>query len=106
MPEATATKTTTPRRTRAAAPRRTAATKAETTKPATAAKEETPNEESPKRARFELVYDSDSKNYAKFVTPGELTGVVVGQLYFPHGTDRVVVTVLGPDDVISDISQD
>lgn len=114
MPEA-ATKTAAPRRGRATTTRKTTSTttpKTETaTKPAPV-KEEAPadatqEKATPARTRFELTYDSETKSFSKFLPPKELSDqkLVVGQLYFPPGTDRVVVTVLGPDDVISDLSE-
>lgn len=93
---ATAPKTTTPRRSRAASTTKTAAPAAKTPAketPAPAAPAVTDN-----RIKIELDHHSDTKNYARFVVPEELKGVVVGSIYAPLGTSRVLVAVIGAGD--------
>lgn len=88
---AAATGTTQPSRAR-----KTAAAKAAPAKAAAAPKAAAPEEIT--RLKVELVHVGDTKQYAKFQAPEELAGVVVGNLYAPLGTARIVAMVVGPGD--------
>lgn len=50
------------------------------------------------RIKIELEHAGDTANYARFNAPANLTGVVVGSIYAPLGTSRVLVAVIGADD--------
>lgn len=89
----TTPKTTTPRA------RRTAAAKPATTK---AAAPKAPAKTAPKVGPTEplkiaMEYQADTARYAKFGFPPELQGVVVGNVYAPHGTAKVLVLMV-PDE--------
>lgn len=92
----TATKTTTPRRPRAATKAAPAA------KPAakTVAKAAAPVEE-PERERYvmSLEYTGDTKSYAVFVPPSG--SGCVGKFYAPLGTEEVKVQLAGPADAVA-----
>lgn len=49
------------------------------------------------RVRLELEYVSDTANYSKFAVPGELKGTMVGSIYAPLGTSRVVILVVSEE---------
>lgn len=51
------------------------------------------------RFQVELEGTGDTKSYSKFTFPDSYKGVVVGNVYAPIGTSRVVVLVIGSDDV-------
>lgn len=82
MPETSAT--TTPRRTRAAA--KPAAAKAPVKK--------TPEPAATDPLKVELEYTGDTARYAKFGLPKELEGTVVGNIYAPHGTAKVLLLIV------------
>lgn len=100
MAEASAPTTTRPRRSRAAPP---AATKAVPAKAAQAkapaAKPEAEGKTNVTRFQVELEHTDTTKSYEKFAFPDSYKGVVVGNVYAPIGTSRVVVLVIGNDDV-------
>lgn len=90
--------TTTPRRTRAttakATPAKPAAPKAPAEKPvakAPAAKAEPPAVEPMK---VELIHESTTKTYEKFGFDASLRGTLVGNVYAPLGTARVIIAVV------------
>lgn len=97
MPEATAPATTRPRRTRATTP----AAKPAAVKATPAAKEKAPAAEKTNVTRFqvELEHNGTTKSYEKFAFPDSYKGVVVGNVYAPIGTSRVVALIIGNDDV-------
>lgn len=47
------------------------------------------------RFKVELVHVGATKQYEKFGAPDTMKGVVVGNLYAPLGTERMIVMVLG-----------
>jgi len=96
---ADATATTTPRRT----PRKAAtapAAKATPAKaaPAAAKAAPTPTKVDVTRFKVELEHTGTTKQYEKFAAPSEYKGVVVGNLYGPVGTERMIVMVVGAGD--------
>lgn len=82
--------TTTPRRTRAASTAK-APAKASAAKPATP-KAETATASEP--LKVELHHVGDTKQYAKFEPSADLRGTVVGSIYAPLGTQRVLVAIV------------
>lgn len=100
MAEASAPTTTRPRRSRATTP---AATKAAPAKAAQAkapaAKPEAEGKTNVTRFQVELEHNGTTKSYEKFAFPDSYKGVVVGNVYAPIGTSRVVALVIGNDDV-------
>lgn len=97
MAEATAPATTRPRRSRAASTAKPAAVKAA---PAKAASKPAAPAEKTNVTRFqvELEHGGTTKSYEKFAFPDSYKGVVVGNVYAPIGTVRVVALVIGSDD--------
>ncbi len=85
MAEATST---TPRRTRAAA------AKAAPAKPATAPA--APKAEAPaaEPMKVELIHEGTTKTYEKFGFDPKLRGTLVGNVYAPLGTARVLIAVV------------
>lgn len=98
MAEATATKTTTPRRRAAAKPAAKAASK-----PAEAAPAESADDGITK-VTFELANSGETKRYSTFDLStdkdGNATGCV-GKVYAPLGTETVKVLLAGPAEVVS-----
>lgn len=47
------------------------------------------------RFRVELEHMGNTARYSKFGAPDNMKGIVVGQLYAPLGTERVIVAVFG-----------
>lgn len=94
--------TTRPVRTRAPRAAKTAPAKA-ASKPAVAAKVETPTETTKgdaERFTFAMTDVGPTKTYQKYTAPAELAGIVVGQLYVPPGVVEVRVLLIGPADVL------
>lgn len=51
------------------------------------------------RFQVELEHNGTTKSYEKFSFPDSYKGTVVGNVYAPIGTERVVVLVIGAGDV-------
>jgi len=51
------------------------------------------------RFQVELEHGGTTKSYEKFAFPDSYKGVVVGTVYAPIGTSRVVALIIGSDDV-------
>lgn len=95
--EGTPAGTTRPARRRPAASKATPAKAAPVAKPEAAVK---PEAEKTNITRFqvELEHAGTTKSYEKFAFPDSYKGVVVGTVYAPIGTSRVVALVIGSDD--------
>lgn len=91
MAEAAAT-TTRPTRTRKPAATAAKAAPAKAAPAATPAKQEAVNVT---KFKLELEHVGTTKQYEKFAAPDNFKGVVVGNLYAPIGTERMVVFVIG-----------
>ncbi len=89
---AEATTSTTPRRTRAAA--KPAAAKPATAKPAAAPKAATEAPAAQEPMKVELVHEGTTKTYEKFGFDPSLRGTLVGNVYAPLGTARVLIAVV------------
>lgn len=85
--------TTTPRRTRATSTKP-AAPKAAPAKPAT--KAEAPATVEP--MKVELIHEGTTKTYEKFGFDSSLRGTLVGNVYAPLGSARVIVAVIPGDE--------
>jgi len=77
---------------------------------ATPAKQAAPKAEAPEatnvtRFKVELDHAGTTKSYEKFAFPDSFKGVAVGNVYAPIGTERVVVFIIGADDVESDTTE-
>lgn len=85
-------------RTAAATPAKAVPTAVTAPKPAKAA---APKPEATNVTRFqvELEHAGTTKSYEKFAFPANYSGVVVGNVYAPIGTERVAVLVIGAGDV-------
>lgn len=99
MAETSAPATTRPSRRRSGAS--TPAAKPAAVKAAPAAKAKPTEAEKTNVTRFqvELEHNGTTKSYEKFAFPDSYKGVVVGNVYAPIGTSRVVALVIGSDDV-------
>lgn len=78
--------------------------RARSTTAKTAPAKSTPAKEAPaalaedNRIKVEFEYHSETANYVRFNAPENLKGVVVGSVYAPRGTTRVLVAVIGNEE--------